>query len=158
MVWYTICGIILCDSVRIHHFLFPMQPIFISSDASQEIIIVIGKWLYMYFLAIYPQALCVTAHWAYQCPIFNCSASMYFALECSSVFTYLYMAHGCAIPSIMFYQHMCTAFCWWNYLNYLSFWIISVAFIFILRMIHSNAICSPLVFITDSFDNFKTAV
>ena len=104
---------------------------------------------------ISPSLMCVTAHWAYQCPIFNCSASvhLHFALECSSVFTYLYMAHDCAIPSIMFYQHICNAFCLWNYL---SLWIISVTFIFIYRMIHPNAVCSPLVFI--SFNNFKTGV
>ena len=86
--------------------------------------------------------MCVTAHWAYQCPIFNWSASvhLHFALECSLVFTYLYMAHGCAKPSIMFYQHICTAFCLWNYLNYLSFWIITVTFIFIYSNSNSNIV------------------
>ena len=65
----------------------------------------------------------VGAHWAHQSPIFNCSASvhLHFALECSSVFTYLYVAHGCAIPSVMFYQHMCILFMKLSeFLNYLS--------------------------------------
>ena len=71
---------------------------------------------------ISPSLMFVTAHWAYQGPIFNWSASvhLHFALKCSPVFTYLYMAHGCAIPSIMFYQHMCTAFCLWILVFYLS--------------------------------------
>ena len=65
----------------------------------------------------------VAAHWVHQSPIFNCSASvhLHFALECSSVFTYLYGAHGCAIPSVMFYQHMCILFMKLSeFLNYLS--------------------------------------
>ena len=72
---------------------------------------------------ISPSLMFVTAHWAYQGPIFNCSASvhLHFALECSSVFTYLYMAHGCAIPSVMFYQHMCILCMKLSeFLNYLS--------------------------------------
>ena len=72
---------------------------------------------------ISPSLMFVTAHWAYLGPIFNCSASvhLHFALESSSVFTYLFMAHGCAIPSIMFYQHMCILFMKLSeFLNYLS--------------------------------------
>ena len=73
---------------------------------------------------ISPSLMFVTAHWAYQDRlIFNCSVSvhLHFVLECSSVFTYLYMAHGCAIPSVMFYQHMCILFMKLSeFLNHLS--------------------------------------
>ena len=111
ILWSDIYCIILCDSaVLTHHFLFPIPPIFIGSGTSLEIIIFIGKWLFMYFLAIYPSALCLSlltglTKAQYLIALLQCTCTLHWsAAQCSHTCTWL--RHGCAIPSVMFYQHV----------------------------------------------------
>ena len=81
--------------------------------------------------------------------LLQCTCTMHWsAAQCSHTCTWLM-----AVP----FHQLCfintCAFCLWNYLSFL---IISVAFIFIWWMNHPIAVYSPLMFI--NVNNFKTAV